>query len=73
MLISLNDFCRELMLLKGPAYTLYFFSLIFLILASLIFVSLMILSTSNDAVLRAGAGMHQIGFVKEVPVKFVFL
>ncbi|MDA7688752.1 hypothetical protein N8777_00555 [Candidatus Pelagibacter sp.] len=50
MLISLNDFCRELMLLKGPAYTLYFFSLIFLILASLIFVSLTILSTSNDAV-----------------------
>ena len=51
MLISLNDFCRELMLLKGPTYTLYFFSSIFLIFASLIIVSLMILSINNNAVI----------------------
>ena len=36
MLISLYDFCRELMSLKGPKYTLYFLSEIFLILEFLI-------------------------------------
>ena len=42
MLISLNDFCRELMLLKGPKYTLYFLSEIFLTLEFLIELSLLI-------------------------------
>ena len=50
MFISLKDFCRALMLLKGPRYTLYLFSLIFLILASLAIVSLLILLINSNAV-----------------------
>ena len=50
MFISLKDFCRALMLAKGPRYTLYFFSVIFLILAPLITVSLLILLINSNAV-----------------------
>ena len=50
MFISLNDFCRELMLSKGPKKTLYFSFDIFLTLGFLTFVSSMILLIIKEAV-----------------------